>query len=427
QESQVPPDMFVKPSVLAPISNGPSHGSSNGTKRPKLSLQTSSLPMTFGKSTTALSLALSAGCSSSPTVRNTFSNAYDGFRQTASLSPVGASSPTKGGPRHGKRGSSYLCNYEGVDDKIPYKLPLGLRSVLRNSPLRTSSLRRQPLAAPGGNGTSNGHSGRKVLFPAKRHVKYRYPLDEEIKTVHYVAKHSDLLTLDSPSEPSDGGNTSSDEGEDSDSSPSQLGSNLSEDDEILSPPEELEGNRNDVPAASTNRDASDGTVVKNSTNSAPATTTTTTTNQRKRSSKRKHSTSERQIRAVALREDLAGSADGTFSCCWDNTPRTPLLHKRRKRPCKWRWTLGPLHTSNGNNLGDGATNPDAAIATSVPNQEATSITGVPNSVEAAPEVPMLICPCPLPKPRPSTITTTPPPPPTKSRNGPQEPTTSSDL
>ncbi|OJD09916.1 hypothetical protein ACJ73_10019, partial [Blastomyces percursus] len=121
QESQTLPDMLVKPPVPAPISTRPS---SNASRRPKLSLQTSSLPMTFGKSTTALSLALSAGCSQSPTVRNTFSNAYDGFRRPTSSSTACSSSP-KCPSRAGKRSSSYLCNYQGVGDEIPYKLPLG--------------------------------------------------------------------------------------------------------------------------------------------------------------------------------------------------------------------------------------------------------------------------------------------------------------
>ncbi|OJD16406.1 hypothetical protein AJ78_03436 [Emergomyces pasteurianus Ep9510] len=394
QQSQPLPDMFVKPAVPGPISSSPSHGPSNITKRPKLSLQTSSLPITFGKSTTSLSLALSAGCSSSPTVRNTFSNAYDGFRQTASLSPVGASSP-KGGPRPGKRGSSYLCNYQGVDDQIPYKLPLGLRSVLRNSPFRSSSLRRpSSLAAQSGNGSSNGHSGRKVLFPAKRQVKYRYPLDEEIKTVRYVAKHSDLLTLDSETEPSDGNTSSDDEGEESDySSQSPPSSNLSEDDETAAPPEEV--NRNNA-----NGDASDDVVVVKNSNSAPA-----TTKQRPRSAKRKHSTSERQIRAVALREDLAGSSS-TFACL-DNTPRTPLLHQRRKRPCKWRWTLGPVenepaqHITNTTSLSSNL-NPDDATTTTVPssNQEAT-----PTPTTPAPGPSPVVLRCPSPKRRPMPLET----------------------
>ncbi|KKZ68012.1 hypothetical protein EMCG_06354 [[Emmonsia] crescens] len=390
QESLPSLDMFVKPAAPAPISNGPSHESSNGSKRPKLSLQTSSLPMTFGKSTTSLSLALSAGCSSSPTVRNTFNNAYDGFRRTASSSPVGASSP-KCASRSGKRGSSYLCNYQGVDDQMPYKLPLGLRSILRNSPLHTSSLRRPSLAAPSSNGSGNGHSGRKVLFPAKRQVKYRCPLDEEIKTIRYVAKHSDILSLDSPSAPSDV-NTSSDEGEESDSFPSQPGSKASDDDEPLAPTDEEDRNNNSDKAKI--RNASDDVVVKNS-NSASAAV------QRPRTAKRKHSISERQIRAVALREDLAGSG-GAYGC-WNNTPQTPLLHQRRKRPRQWRWTLGPVengHAQQIKNNNYNSSNPNPDVTTTVPAQATTvtasnsAPTGTGAAAPAVMGVPMLSCPSP---------------------------------
>lgn len=392
QESQTPPDMFMKPAVPHPICGGQSHATPNSNKRPKLSLQTSSVPMTFGKSTTALSLTLSAGCSPSPTVRNTFSNAYDGFRCTASLSPVGASSP-KSASRSGKRSSSYLCNYQGVDDEIPYKLPLGLRSILRNSPLQTSSLRRPSLAAPSGNGSSNGHNQRKVLFPAKRQVKYRFPLDEEIKTIRYIAKHSDLLSLDSPSGPLDI-NTSSDESEESDSSLSQPGSCLSDDEDPIA--SSKEDRRKINLANANNRNTSDATSVKNSNSASPVV-------QRPRIAKRKHSASERQIRAVALREELSGSG-GTHDYR-DDTPGASYLHQRRKRPCKWRWTLGPVENGHAQPIDDkthcGSPNPDASLAVMAPHQQATA-------PPTAMDVPTLSCPAPRQRLSPLVNTTAPP-------------------
>ncbi|PGH07384.1 hypothetical protein AJ79_06286 [Helicocarpus griseus UAMH5409] len=348
QESQTHADMFVKPAPSTP-SSGSRLDSSKASKRPKLSLQTSSLPMTYGKSTTALSLALSAGCSPSPTVRNTFSNAYDGFRRTAS-SPVGTgSSSPKCGSRSGKRGSSYLCNYQTTNEDVPYKLPLGVRSILRNSPLHTSSLRRPSLSASTNNGSANGHSARKALFPAKRQVKYRYPLDEEIKTVHYVARHSDLSFSDSPSGPSDIDTSSEEE---SDSSLSQSKSSPSDDDDSSFP--SLPQKDKDM-TNSSDRDKNSNIPSQNPARQRPRT-------------KRKHSTSERQIRAIALREDLAGS--GTYDC-FDNTPQTPLLHKRQKHPRKWRWTLGPVENGhvlpvNSSNAPDPATSPPPVSAPDVP-------------------------------------------------------------
>ncbi|PGG99161.1 hypothetical protein GX51_06420 [Blastomyces parvus] len=405
QESQTPPNMLVKPAAPASISASPSHASSSGSKRPKLSLQTSSLPTTFGKSTTALSLALSAGCASSPTVRNTFNNAYDGFRRPASSSTAGASSP-KCSSRTGKRSSSYLCNYQGMDDEIhiPYKLPLGLRSILRNSPLHTSSsLRRPPLAAQGSNGSGNGLGGRRVLFPAKRQVKYRCPLDEEIKTTRYTAKHSDLLSLDSPSGPSDV-YTSSDEGEESDSSLSQPGSSsFSDDDEPMVPPASEENTRNNL----LNRNASEddaSSAVKNST-SAPAAV------ERPRTAKRKHSTSERQIRAVALREDLASSGSGAYGYR-DDTPKTSsFLHQRRKRQRKWRWTLGPIETgsaqqvNNGDNNTNFSNNPDPVVT--MPDQATYDVTASnPPPEPKLMAVPTLSYPAPKRRPSPLVNTTT---------------------
>ncbi|EGE79322.1 hypothetical protein, variant [Blastomyces dermatitidis ATCC 18188] len=400
QESQTPPDTLVKPPVPPPISTSTSHASSNGSRRPKLSLQTSSLPMTFGKSTTALSLALSAGCSQSPTVRNTFSNAYDGFRRPPSSSTTGASSP-KCSSRAGKRTSSYLCSYQGVDDEIPYKLPLGLRSILRNSPLLTSaSLRRAPLAAQGSNGSVNGHSGRRVFFPAKRQVKYRCPLDEEIKTTRYTAKHSDLLSLDSPSGPSDV-YTSSDESEESDSSPSQpRSSSFSDDDEPIAPPPAEENTRNNIIDRNASEDG--GGAVKNN-NPSPAAV------ERPRTAKRKHSTSERQIRAVALRDDLASSGSSAYGYR-DDTPKTSLLHQRRKRQRKWRWTLGPIENGTAQQVNDINTNssnspdPDVAATVTAPDL-ATSVT----ASNSAPEPKLMAVPtlrCPSPKRRPSPLVNT---------------------
>ncbi|KAK2746591.1 hypothetical protein FQN55_005579 [Onygenales sp. PD_40] len=323
QESLPSANMFAQPASPA-ASHHDGAPLTTSTKRPKLSLQTSSLPMAFGKSTTALSLALSANCSPSPTVRNTFNNAYDGFRRTASSSPVGATvSSPKGASRAGKRGASYLCNYQTTCE-APYQLPLGVRSILRNSPLHTSSssIRRPSLSVSSSNNSSNIHTGRKALFPAKRQVRYCFPLDEEIKTVRYVARHSDLSEDESPSGPSDVDMSSEEE---SDSSLSLSKSSPSDDDE---------------PSPSTkNINSTAHDTSKNSNQPSNSDQTLNPSRQRPRA-KRKHSAaSERQIRAVALREDhlAPSSAYG-----WDNTPQTPLLHKRRKRPRDWRWTLGPI-------------------------------------------------------------------------------------
>ncbi|RLM00788.1 hypothetical protein CFD26_107084 [Aspergillus turcosus] len=254
-------------------------------QRPKLTLQTKSLPMTFGSSTTGLSLSLAAGATASPTVRNTFKNAYD----VSSCPPSATESPSKSSmSRFSKPSSPYPTNANGN----PYQQPLGVKSILRNSPLEPTARRRSISVAP--NGPNGGSSSRRVFFPAEKRVSYRYPLEEEIKTVQYTARHSDLTgeVEDYPS--GDAGS-----GEDSDATSSLPSSDIStSDDEYQS----------------------------------------TSQSQRERK-KRKPLAAERQIRAVALLDGLETDPYGS------STPQTPRQH-RVKRRCEWRWTLGPLEKQN---------------------------------------------------------------------------------
>ncbi|KAL1969496.1 hypothetical protein VTN77DRAFT_8934 [Rasamsonia byssochlamydoides] len=250
------------------------------TKRPRLSLQTSSLPISCGKSTTGLSWACATA---SPTVLNTFNNAYEISRP---LSSTDIPSPSKS--------SNKLSRYAfgRSDSTAPYQQPLGVRSILRNSPLAkssSSSLRRPSMSM-----TASGvPESRHVYFPAKKQVSYRFPLEEEIRTVRFVARHSDLSS-DSESE------LESEESESDGSESSVSDKSSSGDDDDEGKPEAAE--------------------------SSPQ--------QRKR---RKSIPSERQIRAAALRDGLEGDS---YTYTWsESTPTTPQ-RSRRKRRCKWRWTLG---------------------------------------------------------------------------------------
>ncbi|KAI9857446.1 MAG: hypothetical protein M1830_006373, partial [Pleopsidium flavum] len=91
-------------------------------KRPKLSLATSTLPPTFGKSTTGLKLSAPKD---SPTHRNTYANAYEHHGLAAT-----DSQPTSPKPK------SPICRLTSpYPHEVPYQLPLGVRSILRNSPL----------------------------------------------------------------------------------------------------------------------------------------------------------------------------------------------------------------------------------------------------------------------------------------------------
>ncbi|KAK2768438.1 hypothetical protein FQN54_000293 [Arachnomyces sp. PD_36] len=287
----------------ASTAKGSNNGSSGGlNKRPKLSLQTSSLPMTFGKSTTALSLSLTTGPTSSPTVVNTFNNAFDQSRTDRSTSTSTSSLSTS---IHRPRSSRHSSPFNGIqhlkstNDDHPYRNPAGVRSILRNSPLPKSSLRQSSVAATG---SSNGDTGRRALFPPKKQVRYNFPLEEEITTVTYVAKHSDILPTDSTSSSA---TTWSDGSSDEDDSAADSGSTPSD-------PETSPGSR-----------------------------------QHSKRKRRKNSTglSEKQIHAAALRDGLV--VHGKEEEYGKATPQSPFLYGHRKRRREWRWTLGPLPTNEG--------------------------------------------------------------------------------
>lgn len=256
--------------------------------RPKLTLQTTSLPRTFGTSSTGLSLSLAGGATASPTVRNTFKNAYD-----AALPSSATASPSRSSNnRFSKPSSPYPSHSQNNGN--PYQLPLGVKSILRNSPLEPTCRLRSASVASSANGATGS---RRVFFPAKKQVNYRQPLEEEIQTVHYTARHSDLSaepeTEQSPP-------TSSDQDSDSNSSL--------------------------APSDTSTSDEDDSTGTRRS----PLSTL-----ERK---KRKHLSAEKQVRAVALMDGLEENYGST-------TPQTPR-QKRVKRRCEWRWTLGPLEVRN---------------------------------------------------------------------------------
>lgn len=256
------------------------------TKRPRLSLQTSSLPVSCGQET------------ASPTVLNTFNNAYITRPLSAGENP----SPTKPSNKCSRYGSPYPFSFRS-DNSVPYQLPLGVRSILRNSPL-AKSLRRPSMSM-----TASGvPESRHVYFPAKKQVSYRFPLEEEIRTVRFVARHSDLS---SDSESESGEESESDDGSDSSIPASEDQSSSGEDEEEDKP--EM-GERS--PQSQSRR------------------------------KRRKSVPSERQIRAAALRDGLDGESYTSWS-----TPTTPR-QSRRKRRCKWRWTLGDLALESDSTTGE---------------------------------------------------------------------------
>ncbi|KAL3479073.1 hypothetical protein BJX99DRAFT_90388 [Aspergillus californicus] len=296
-----------------------SSATSRPALRPKLTLQTSSLPISFGSSTTGLSLALAAGPTASPTVRNTFKNAYE-------VPSSATASPSRSTNRFTKPSSPYTSSN--------YQLPLGTKSILRNSPLE-SSKRRSNSVAPSGPTTSS----RRVFFPTKKQVSYRLPLEEEIKNVEYTARHSDLVS-DAETASAE---TSSDS--DSDYSTSSL-------------------------VSSDTTPSDDDAEKQPDSNSAD-----------RKKKKRKYRSAERQVRAVARMEGLEDP--------YSQTPQTPR-QGRLKRRREWRWTLGPVEETSNTESEIPSVLPTLKQTPTAENTPSAPIIAMPRSKPPKPSPPMSV-------------------------------------
>lgn len=136
---------------------------------------------------------------------------------------------------------------------------------------------------------------RRVLFPVRKQVSFHCQLEEEIRTVKFVARHSDL-DCDSEPEPASETESEGDSSSDSTASNSDSHSSSGEDDGDV---------KNPLP-------------------------------QRKR---RKSIPSERKIRAAALRDGLNEDHYAASLTAVSQTGRS-------KRRCKWRWTIGENSTDS---------------------------------------------------------------------------------
>jgi hypothetical protein len=185
------------------------------TKRPKLSLNTASLPSTFGKSTTGL--RLDAPSIASPTARNTFSNAYGSQHVTSpeattphqdvrpksrlcldtSVAPThqhsarssstdSCMSATSATSASTESSISSTSTTDSFDKPIPYRLPFNHHSILTNGP--HGCLRRR-----------KSFSSTRPMFPSPKNVSFRAPLTEDIHNTIYTLAHSDIdFTSPSP-------------------------------------------------------------------------------------------------------------------------------------------------------------------------------------------------------------------------------------
>lgn len=177
-----------------PMAHTSSHQHPASLKRPKLSLNTSNVPSSFGKKST--SLRLETLSTTSPTSRNTFSNALvipQGItgldiqqspsthlaNETKSDQQERRSSPTD--TVTSSYSASSASTIESSSGEPPYRLSYTLTSVLKNGPIPRELHQK----------TSFGLS-KPAMFPATKKVAFRTPLEEEVKTTKYTLRHIDI-------------------------------------------------------------------------------------------------------------------------------------------------------------------------------------------------------------------------------------------
>nr|OQO26650.1 hypothetical protein B0A51_04127 [Rachicladosporium sp. CCFEE 5018] len=184
----------VLPSAPLPYEHVTMLSAPSPSKRPKLSLNTSSaVPSGFGKKATSLRLeTLSA---TSPTLRNTFSNAHEDVTRLSDCerqahdrivrSPISTVeeplTPIAPGSSHSSVSSAASTSTtDSLPVELPYKLAFNTASILSNGPLqRTRSVRKH-------------FSQSKPMFPTAKKVAFKAPLEEEIHTERYTFCNSDI-------------------------------------------------------------------------------------------------------------------------------------------------------------------------------------------------------------------------------------------
>ncbi|OCK88649.1 uncharacterized protein K441DRAFT_668754 [Cenococcum geophilum 1.58] len=303
------------------------------SQRPKLQLQTTQI-RTFGKGS---SLRLDTLSAVSPTVRNTFSNAYEApvsaapalgkpvkprlsidstvatqaSSSSATALRLDTSTPnsTTSSASTLSSASTSASSTDSATIRIPYKLSHNLPSILTNSPVQSLQPRRMTASRP--------------MFPATKKVSFRTPLEEEIKTVKYTLAHSDIDASTSSvasvesSEPSESSESSSSTFTASNSTSSESKPSL------LSP-----------------SSWSLSISASSSSTSSAASPSPIPSSPSEQSSSPTLSTSEESPRSRAPRtgekRDSSSSESDSDSC-----PETPVAG-RRKRRREWVWTLGPI-------------------------------------------------------------------------------------
>lgn len=176
-----------------PMVHTSSHQHSTTSKRPKLSLNTANVPSIFGKKST--SLRLDTLSTTSPTARNTFSNAAFDLQGTTGAQTQSSPltiletdaqdgrrdyrpSPTETAASNDSASSTSTLDFSNGP---PYSLSHNTKSVLRNGPIPRSHFQRTSFGLP-----------KPIMFPATKKVAFRTPLEEVVTTTKYTMRHVDI-------------------------------------------------------------------------------------------------------------------------------------------------------------------------------------------------------------------------------------------
>lgn len=294
--------------------------------RPKLSLNTAQT-RTFGKGS---SLRLETLSAISPTIINTFSNAYD----QASRPPASSSEQKLTRPKL------------SIDSSIQYKAPETPNTAAESQASRTPSSASTSSASTANSATlpySNSQILNSILanspiprlepprrmaarprFPAEKKVSFRTPLEEEIITTRFTYAHYDV---ESPASGSTASlstmSTSSEESIPDTASPSPSGSSES------------------LSSSSHSSQRTEGSYLKRSQNNLSVSVESTSP-LRSPPSPAKRRLPHRGRNKLKMRSPQTGDKrDSSSESDSDTCPETPVAG-RRKLNRDWVWTLGTL-------------------------------------------------------------------------------------
>ncbi|KAF9698587.1 hypothetical protein EKO04_003379 [Ascochyta lentis] len=302
-----PPTFSSSPALQSNMATSLPIMPSRSSQRPRLTVNTHQ-PRIFGK---AASLRLDTLSAASPTVRNTFNNAYEPTTTTNTSNTLNTFVAPPPGPPAKLRldittttahpttistpdsastlSSSTLtsASSESATSTIPYKQPHNLNSILVNSSIVPRKMASRP------------------MFPAEKRVSFRTPLEEEIKTVKYTWANSDMESSSSTLTSLDSTST--------DSASTESAATATATPNSATPKLQLS-----KPSLS----------LQSSTEAKPIVSTI------------ESSSTQRKPPRLGDKRDSSESEDDSDTC-----PQTPVAG-RRKRSRDWRWTLGKLPGDN---------------------------------------------------------------------------------